>query len=301
MALDQALIERRFTGRLDHAEALPDDPSHAVAELVCDPPERAIRELADGESVEARLLWRPPVFSLPLPTTGVVLVALGLIGTVLGTGLRLRGGVRRSERSGEPGAGAAPGGAEPVVSSDESAPSAGAAVATESAVGSGNGTGAGLVEQPAGTSGAELGANGAILRMLGGQLRSGILAQQVDPSTLAAVEWALDRHHARAVRTIGRELSGDPELRVEAARLVQRLEERSEREEEAELAHLADRLARICRVFDLERDRIDREPSPARSTRPSHSGSAERRPPHHAYPSRDERDEEDRLGSPAGA
>jgi len=46
----------------------------------------------------------------------------------------------------------------------------------------------------------EYGAEGAMLRVLGTQLRELVEYGNIDPHVLAAAEWALDRHRARAIR-----------------------------------------------------------------------------------------------------
>ncbi len=59
-------VERYFSGSYLRCRPLPERPGYVVAELACQPPEPAIRQLLEGEQIEARLAWRPPLLALPL-------------------------------------------------------------------------------------------------------------------------------------------------------------------------------------------------------------------------------------------
>ncbi len=59
----------------------------------------------------------------------------------------------------------------------------------------------------------EFGAEGAMLRTLGTQLRNLIVRGELDPHVIAAAEWALDRHRARAVRLLSLGLGDTHEVR----------------------------------------------------------------------------------------
>ncbi|TVS20103.1 MAG: hypothetical protein EA424_05665 [Planctomycetaceae bacterium] len=65
------------------------------------------------------------------------------------------------------------------------------------------------------------GGDGAMLHLLGSQLRESVLSMKLDSSLVAAAEWAIDRHRARAIRVIQHAV-GDP------AALVDRLESYSD-------------------------------------------------------------------------
>jgi hypothetical protein len=56
----------------------------------------------------------------------------------------------------------------------------------------------------------EAGADGVMLHLLGSQLRESVLSRELDGSLVAAAEWALDRHRARAIRLI-QQAMGDPD------------------------------------------------------------------------------------------
>jgi hypothetical protein len=68
----------------------------------------------------------------------------------------------------------------------------------------------------------QYGAEGAMLHVLGGQLREAISRREVDRHLLAALEWALDRHRARAVRLISLGLGDSVSLSEPLQDLVRR-------------------------------------------------------------------------------
>ena len=76
-------VERRFPGRLAESRPLAEDPDYLLAEVACDPPGEAVRDVAAGESVKARLRWAPPPATLPLVRLGATLAALGSLGALL--------------------------------------------------------------------------------------------------------------------------------------------------------------------------------------------------------------------------
>jgi hypothetical protein len=55
----------------------------------------------------------------------------------------------------------------------------------------------------------EAGGDGAMLHLLGSQLKESVLSMKLDSSLVAATEWAIDRHRARAIRVIQHAV-GDP-------------------------------------------------------------------------------------------
>jgi hypothetical protein len=110
-------------------------------------------------------------------------------------------------------------------------------------------------EPAAATIGTEYGAEGTMLRMLGLQLRESIVRGELDPSLIAAAEWALDRHRSRAVRLLSLGLAIDhelcrylDELRQALARETGEVAARAVDKEEASLP----RLLRILRVISPE-------------------------------------------------
>jgi hypothetical protein len=58
----------------------------------------------------------------------------------------------------------------------------------------------------------EFGGEGALLQILGTQLREMIVSDQLDELTVSAAEWALDRHRARAIRLIAEGLGDHNEV-----------------------------------------------------------------------------------------
>lgn len=67
-------------------------------------------------------------------------------------------------------------------------------------------------EGPADGQSLEYGGEGAMLYLLGGELRDTICRGHVDGHVVAAAEWSLDRHRARAVRLLRRGLGDEEEL-----------------------------------------------------------------------------------------
>ena len=55
----------------------------------------------------------------------------------------------------------------------------------------------------------EAGGDGAMLHLLGSQLKESVLSMKLDSSLVSATEWAIDRHRARAIRLL-RQAVGDP-------------------------------------------------------------------------------------------
>ncbi len=58
-------VESRFTARLHGWEDLAAHPGYGLAEFTCDAPAEAVRLLARGEQIAARLVWRPPLDAMP--------------------------------------------------------------------------------------------------------------------------------------------------------------------------------------------------------------------------------------------
>ena len=174
-------VERRFEGKLLSSQTLPLEPGYSVAEIACDPPAAAVRRLGDAEDVAVAMRWVPPVHASPLFRTGLGVVACGVAGCVVAV---VRGGTTGATAVPRPtGHAPAPRTAAP-------------------------GTAAGTDERAA----LGAGAVAPMLMLLGSQLREAIARDAVDDALLASVEWALDRHHVRAVRLLGGELGDDESL-----------------------------------------------------------------------------------------
>jgi hypothetical protein len=225
---DGARLERRFSGELLRARALAHEPSTVVAELECRPSGESVKALAEGEKVPVRLLWRPPLETVLPFQAGAVLALAGALGWLVG-----RPGTGR-------GAPPRPAPARP------SAPPASASPAALA------GPHRAFGELPPAPNGApadvEFGRQGHLLRGMGVRLREGILRGEAEPALLGALEWALDRHHARAVRLLSEGLGSDPELAERAEALLLRLGKDSGPDGLA----LAGRLAAVLRVVGPE-------------------------------------------------
>jgi hypothetical protein len=207
LGLVSAVLHRRFTGRLLSTEKLACEPGHVVAELACMPPPETIRDLVSHDwgahdwvtmpTVKVRLLWQPPIRVSPLFAPSIGMLAVGLVG-VLAAWLRMRGHVSWPAPASPP-AGPAP----------AEIP---AGLAT-------------VVAGPAGGLDAaevEGGALGRNLQLLGQRLRESIKRQQIEAPLIRAVEWALDRHHMRAIQHLAVGLDHDPELPGSLQKLLAR-------------------------------------------------------------------------------
>ena len=78
--------------------------------------------------------------------------------------------------------------------------------------------------------------------LLGVQLRQSILAGDVDPYLLSAIEWSLDRHHVRSVESLSDALGDDEDL---AGRVESLLRDLREESDDSFHARLLIRLTRI--------------------------------------------------------
>jgi hypothetical protein len=166
-------VEQRFSGRLMRVVQLPHDSAFVVAELACEPPAESLRALAGGSQVRARLQWFPPIYAHPAFAFGAVLA-------VAGAGAWVTVRARRRDATSSP-----------------------AATSPARAInGHGSLNGAHV----------ELGGEGALLQLVGRQLRECIARGELDGAVIAAAEWALDRHRARGVRLIAEGLEEDSQL-----------------------------------------------------------------------------------------
>jgi len=178
-------VERRFPGYLIRQCELKHDPGFVVGELACNPPAEAVRDLASNKTVKARLLWSPPLYILPLFDLGATLSAIGSVGW-LGTLLRLlrkRSLPEAIKPSGRPLECAEVNEKPTGVPAGEANRRAISATCQDVAMG-------------------EFGSLGAVHRLLGSQLREAIIRRHLGPDLLAAIEWALDRHHERAAQSL---------------------------------------------------------------------------------------------------
>jgi hypothetical protein len=186
-----------FAASYKRHEQLDRRPAYALVELACQLPPDAVREVVHGRTVVARLLWRPPLWTMWLFKIGVLSLVAGLVGWAAVGRLTIRTqraskarslpGEKQSARS------------KPV--SDGDSPTA-------------NGTDVSTVRELA------YGELAASLRMLGDRFRTSLIEGQLDEHLIAAVEWALDRHHARAVQLLAESLAADEQIASSIAELV---------------------------------------------------------------------------------
>ena len=155
-------IERRFAGSLAAWTEMDAHPGQGLADLTCEPPAEAVRLLASGEQIAARLVWRPPLYSVPLFRLS------GLLAALTGTAWALS----RARRN------PAPADRRTNGHRLEHSHSVCDGVLTE------------------------FGGEGALLGLLGSQLREMTLRRELDDNVIAAAEWALMRHRDRAVRLL---------------------------------------------------------------------------------------------------
>lgn len=186
-----------FAARYKRHEQLDRRPDYALVELACQLPPDAVREVVHGQKVTARLLWRPPLWTMWLFKVGVLSLVVGSVGWIAAGRLSVR-----TQHAAKPSM---------IPGEQKSAQSLHMSFA-----GSPNANGSAM------TAARELehGELAASLRMLGDRLRTSLIQGQLDEHLITAVEWALDRHQARAVQFLGESLAGDEQLAASVAELV---------------------------------------------------------------------------------
>jgi multidrug resistance efflux pump len=163
-------VECRFPAALASWKDLPAHPGYALAEMRCELPGEAVRLLARGEQIAARLLWRPPFYRAPMFLFCAVLATIAaFVRSVSGRWAASPSAERRFQVP------AAQGVINPEITT-------------------------------------EFGGEGAMLRLLGAQLREMTVRHELDAHGIAAAEWALDRHRARAVRLLALGMGEGDEL-----------------------------------------------------------------------------------------
>lgn len=204
------VLQRRFSGRLVSWEQLPDEPGYVLAELTCLPPPETIRELAARDwgahdwmqvpTIQVRLLWRPPILASPVFYPAVGMIGIGLVG-LCAMVLSLR-------RVADPAV-SAQASKHPVAASEQLADLPSELISplptTSLALGSAE---------------LESGALGRNLQMLGNRLRESIKRQTLEPKLIGAVEWAIDRHHLRAIEHLSVGLDHDPDVAASLHELI---------------------------------------------------------------------------------
>ncbi|GMU20914.1 MAG: hypothetical protein AMXMBFR13_10100 [Phycisphaerae bacterium] len=230
------ILQRRFAGRLLESEPLPCEPGYVLAELGCLPPSETIRDLvahgwgaqdwATNPASRMRLLWRPPLHVLPLFQVAACVLAVGGIGLCAAWLVRARSRAGRGTPSPELSTGAPAGRGLP----SELTSALQAVVPALEA------------------SDLEAGALGRNLTMLGQRFREAIQRQEIEPALLRALEWALDRHQARAIRHLAEGMDHDPELEVGLIRLIDSAVSESQ-DGSTELPETVDRVVRIIQAL----------------------------------------------------
>ena|GEM_PF-5445508 len=81
--VERFFVERWFVGKPALWRVLPNDPSHALAELSCDPPHEAVRYLSSGNEILVKMHWRPSPLGNPVFWIGAVLSVFGAAGWTL--------------------------------------------------------------------------------------------------------------------------------------------------------------------------------------------------------------------------
>lgn len=199
MKLVDPFVEPYFSGRYLDARPIPRKPDYVVASFVCQPPKEAIREWMAGEKIVAKVQWRPPLTTLLPFQLGAVLVLAGAVGW----GLSYVGYSR------------------PPIDQDSNGHDQPVKVFDSLSFDSAAGRHHSLRLSAHNNSHLESGAVSALHELLGERLREGVLRDEVDNDLLSAVEWALDRHHTRAVRQIRVGLNCDEALEERVYRLRQ--------------------------------------------------------------------------------
>lgn len=229
LELGADFIQQRFEGRFLKTIQKTGDADYSTAVFACQPPPEAIRNLANGEEVKVTLQWRPPLSGSYLFLAGAAVLFVGCSGLVFAAA-----GVGKQK-------------AQKQASADQSAGTAASQTEDEGS----------RESPPASHAGHEAlyGAAGSMLTVLGARFRNEITSGEPNRDTLAAVEWALDRHHRRAVEVLSDILGNSPEFMDRAPDILDELAREAEHNPAAR--ETRDRLLRILRVLapDAVRDR----------------------------------------------
>lgn len=243
LSLVDPVLHRRFPGRLLKWEPMPLEAGYVLADLACVPPPETIRDLASrdwshnswapGRELRVRLMWRPPLSTSPVFWPAVAAIAVGLGGWVL---LSLLAANRRTRADHDLA----------------DAPAiAGLSVSRLSTRDRVSRADSSLATSPSAFDALQLesGANGRNIELLGRRLREAIRRQQLDPELLQAVEWTLDRHHARAIRHLRRGMAPDEQLAAQVSHLLANLSRVSGSDEVSGPGDAGSRSRRLARVI----------------------------------------------------
>ena len=75
--------ERRIPARFHQTVSLSNEPGYVSLQLKCQPPPEIVRRLAEGEKLTVAFAWRPPLITMWTFLTGVILIAVGMVGLCL--------------------------------------------------------------------------------------------------------------------------------------------------------------------------------------------------------------------------
>ena len=173
-------VERKFIGTVLSSNQLPAAPEYHFVEIACNPPREAMHPLLAGEVVYARLDWWPPLAVSPFYHVGLMISGASALGWIVIS--LLIWALNAAKKKVEPKQ---------------------------------------TAENPLyGALSNEYGSEGAMLHVLGSQLRESIRRQQPDRNLIVSAEWALDRYRARAIRLIGMGLGEDAEIQKDIKLLL---------------------------------------------------------------------------------
>lgn len=235
---------RQLAGTFAAATPSPWENGQSLIAVHCQPPPDVIFKLVNHQSLPVRISWKPPLLSIPTFQLGAGLCAAGLCSWVLfslcGWIFRPRAVVEKMSEMTETEAGTAAASAEEErrmalpAASVVPAP----AFATRAA---------------ASRTGLHHGATGTMLVLLGARLREAVLNGEVDADLVGSVEWALDRHQARAVALIRDGLLGISDgMDLEISQLSAALH--AYRSSSDDWDALTDRVRRVLNVLSQARD-----------------------------------------------
>lgn len=243
LSLVDPVLYRRFPGRLLKWEPMPLEPGYVLADLACTPPAETIRDLASrdwsyrswapGRELRVRLMWRPPLIANPLFWPSAIALAVSLIGWLL-TSWLATGRIAQAMS----------------IAVDTAAPAERPQEKPVRAKGSIAESLAPVSASPAlDAMQVEAGAGGRSMELLGRRLREAIRRQEIEPELLQAVEWTLDRHHARAIQHLKRGMAPDEQLAAQASHLFGSLSRASGSDQASDLADANSRSQRLARLI----------------------------------------------------
>jgi HlyD family secretion protein len=241
LELLEPAVQRRFQGTLVRWQPLPDDPRFVLAELQCQPPAQAIRQLASNENVAARLVWRPPLYTaalFPLAAGAVVLGGIGLALPWTHRGRQARHRMAAPAQAGTHEKDASPGIQERESPTPHPMPIMMGGTASDT----------GLPGHPD-EAHLSYGVLSGILQTLAYRLRESVVYDNLDAALLTAIEWNLDRHHTRAVAVLNEVLQEDAEFLKHAQRVLYKLATAATSSTDVQAQGLL-RFERVLRIID---------------------------------------------------